>query len=232
MRSRTNASRGVRDFQRSKVYAAESMAESRQSSGRPSDDGKFVERLETVGEIQSWVDEITESDWFRSYLMPESEEEMSSRLTPRHFRYRIKVKDGRGRRCAGGSPNGFITMPVWSRTRLTVLHEVAHTICRPKPWHGKAFVRIVLDLVHEFIGPEEADLLRECYDEKKVKYIDCGYPEEMEVRCFPIEGEERDLVNERLRVPVDPKKKTGKTVERAKPKKEDRCESLERLFRF
>lgn len=233
MRSRTNACQGVRDFQRSKVYAAESMAEQRMDGEVDREVvEKLSERLESVREMQSWVDEITDSEWFRSYLIPASEEKMSDHITPRHRHYRINVKDGRGRRRAGGCSSGFITMPHWSRKRLVVLHEVAHVIVRTKPWHGKAFVRCVLDLVHEFLGPDEADHLRECYDAKKVKYIDCGYPVEMEVRCFPVEGEERDLINERLRIPVDPRKKTGRSLERAKPKKEDRCESLERLLRF
>ena len=218
MRRTTNAYSGVRDFQRSKVYRAESFSEYSQEAvlhfiehrfyvkGNPLGKSKLAERIESVKDIQKWIDSITDSDWFRSYLIPANEEELSDHITPRHRHYRIQVKDGRGRRRAGGSSAGYITLPVWSRTRITILHEVAHVIIRTKPWHGKAFTRCVLDLVHEFVGPEWAEHLRLCYDDKKVKYLDCGYQEELEVRCFPLEGEERKRVEAQLRIPVDRRK--------------------------
>ena len=46
----------------------------------------------------------------------------------RKYNPSVLVKDGRGRRHAGASfEDNLITLPIWSRQTVIVLHEVAHT---------------------------------------------------------------------------------------------------------
>lgn len=67
----------------------------------------------------------------------------------------VQVKDGRGRRRAGGSGK-FITLPRWSRTPSIVLHELAHTAARRR-WgtpniapHGPEWTGTAIELWRAF----------------------------------------------------------------------------------
>lgn len=141
----------MRDSQRSRVYSAE-----RQLSDRGA-------RLETVQEMQAVVDSICRSRWFRN----------------RFGSVRITVRDGRGRRAAGGigwrntdGRCGYITMPRWSRHTLFVLHEITHVI-QPHGTaaHGREFARFFLQLVGWHMGATIAAELRAAYKRCGVKYV-------------------------------------------------------------
>lgn len=135
----------ARDSQRSKVYTAEQNV--RYHLRR---DG-LEQRLETVDEIQSWVDSITSSQWWASHFASLS----------------ILVKDGRGRKNAGASPflyweemdAGYdcaIKLPRWARSKVVILHEIAHHTARDnrEGAHGRKFCRNFLALVKRWIGDE------------------------------------------------------------------------------
>ena len=89
-----------------------------------------------------------------------------------------RVSDGRGRRTAWASL-WEIRLPRWSRRRMWVLHEVAHTISRrlarrkrrPIQGHGKEFARTYMKLVRRFIGRAEADLLKLSFSQHRVKHV-------------------------------------------------------------
>ena len=89
-----------------------------------------------------------------------------------------RVSDGRGRRTAWAS-KWEIRLPRWSRRRMWVLHEVAHTISRrlaarkrrPIQGHGKEFARTYIKLVRRFIGRAEADLLKISFTHHRVKHV-------------------------------------------------------------
>lgn len=144
--------RQLRDSQRSKVYRAECIALADRS-----------ERLETVPEMQQYVDKILRSRWFKGkwdYLA-------------------IQVKDGRGRSraCGGyyGFGTGYIKMPKWSRTRYVVLHEMAHVITGMEhrsegTIHGRRFMRVYLALVGRWMGKAAAADLRSRCKEHRVKW--------------------------------------------------------------
>lgn len=140
----------ARDSQRSRLYKAERMV---------SDKGPH---LKTVDEIQTTVNAICRSRWFRN----------------RFGKVQIRVKDGRGRRHAGGlgyhyadATVGYITMPKWSRYLLFILHEIGHVVT---PYgvadHGREFARIFLQLVRWRMGTEAASELQAAYQSCRVRH--------------------------------------------------------------
>lgn len=67
----------------------------------------------------------------------------------------VKVKDGRGRRRAGGC-RAYITMPRAFRCMHITLHELAHTLTdratgQADPWHGARWRVQYLHLVLEYL---------------------------------------------------------------------------------
>jgi putative metallohydrolase (TIGR04338 family) len=64
-----------------------------------------------------------------------------------------------------------ITLPRRYRTKAVVLHELSHWalgIDSGLPHHGRTFARVLLDAVHEFLGPERGSALGESYREHGV----------------------------------------------------------------
>jgi len=133
----------LRDSQRSKLYSAER---------KHSLYKKFY--IDDVADLQKYVDSITSSKWFID-----------------KFNYNsIKVKDGRGRRSACATKY-YIKLPVWSRYKLCILHEVAHTIT-PYNYagHGREFANNFLVLVRHFMGKEPYFELKSLFKQHRVKY--------------------------------------------------------------
>ena len=148
----------VRDFQRQRVYNSEDLM-----------DVGHGKRLETVPEMQTWVDKIVRSKWFRNRWP--------------YLTY-IQVKDGRGRRRATGyakgsrqhyetfgiTTEGILKMPRWSRSELFILHEITHVIIdhvhkRKVPAHGREFCNLYLSLVKRFMGKVAHHDLKICFKE-------------------------------------------------------------------
>ena len=167
----------VRDQQRSKMYTAEH--EAKQVEYRLS------ERIETVPEIQDWVDKITSSMWWSKYKIKILAAEPvfcvcfenavkhigPEKLSPKCFTRSITVTDGRGTRAAYGYPSQKrISLPKWARSKIVILHEVAHIISPEEPAHGRGFCRLLCDMVQRFIGKQEADTLRGSFKKYRVKY--------------------------------------------------------------
>jgi putative metallohydrolase (TIGR04338 family) len=138
-----------RDFQRQKCYDAENSIRN----------GMLVNnnRLETVEEMQAFVDKICSYKWFKDRWGNKS----------------ITVKPGQRRRRAGGHyGRSFITMPIWSRSTLIVLHELAHAIT---PYdtgggHGRYWAATYLELVEKVMGKPDFLVLRESFKAHGVKY--------------------------------------------------------------
>ena len=152
-------SKTQRDSQRSKLYKAEREIKS------PLAD----ERIETVPEIQKWVDKICSYAWFKRRFGND---------------IRIEVEDGRGRRSAQGERclyrrlkndnieiyDGYIKLPIWARKKWVILHEMAHAVCPYKPGHGRYFARCFLSLIHHVLGYEVKKEFVEAFKKNKVKY--------------------------------------------------------------
>lgn len=151
-----------RDNQRSKVYAAE----------RKHSLWREESQYDSISYVQVWVDSICKTRWFKNrypnYALDTS---------VMYRKHGIKVLDGRGRVRPCGSTRGFVKLPVWSRSDLIILHEIAHVVTRrngyhgPLPaFHGRDFCANYLALVRRFLGKEAGDELKACFKNKRVKY--------------------------------------------------------------
>jgi hypothetical protein len=89
----------------------------------------------------------------------------------------LKLRPGYRRRHAE-SCYSVITLPLWSRNKLTLLHELAHVCC----WcdlrngallssHGKEFAGVYLLLVEMILGLDTADTLSAMMLQHKVKVV-------------------------------------------------------------
>lgn len=110
--------------------------------------------------IQQWVNAIVNSEW-------------------RKERFRgiinVQAKDGRRRKyacCTYIAPMWWvIKLPRYTRSRLIILHELAHVFTSPlEPWHGKVFVGILLALVDRWMGQLEGLALRWFLSKNRVKW--------------------------------------------------------------
>ena len=149
----------ARDSQRQRVYNAEIDLRVEYHRDR--------QYLSTMPELQEWVDDVVSSRWFQN-RWPVSE---------------VIVKDGRGRRKAYGDAylrygqwTGEICMPRWSRYKLIILHELAHTATVVQyPYadiaaHGREFCSNFLQLVGRWIGNDVKHELKKCMKDNRVKY--------------------------------------------------------------
>jgi putative metallohydrolase (TIGR04338 family) len=90
----------------------------------------------------------------------------------------LTVKDGRGRRKAGGWEHG-IALPLWARCEEVILHELAHVINERlhkldaeanRAPHGWQFAGIMLNLVKWFLGAAEWRRLRAAFRWRGVRW--------------------------------------------------------------
>ena len=136
-----------RDTQRQRLYNAE------QAMGFLGDGpGK---RMETVAEMQSFVDALLRSRWFKARWGVWG---------------RIEVRDGRGRSSAAAFGQHQIRVPRWARSELVVLHEVAHCLTpRGYASHGPEFAGVFVALVRQVMGPAAAASLRDSFRSYRVR---------------------------------------------------------------
>ena len=100
----------------------------------------------------------------------------------------IGIKDGRGYSAAIGNRH-MITVPTCHRSAIYVLRSLAYTIQsrmavgfrnkgsrsdelrgRDAPWHGWQHCSILMDLVRYGLGESEAEVLRQTFVDKKVRW--------------------------------------------------------------
>lgn len=138
----------MRDSQRSKVYASDKCLDS-------------FGRLETIPQIEYFIGKLWKSERFKKEFFE------AWRWGP------PRVGDGRGRRRANGGRHQ-IKMPVWSRTRGVVVHELAHTVHIRQGWdgaiHGWQYCSIYLRLVQILMGTEAHDALKAAFKTNRVKF--------------------------------------------------------------
>lgn len=137
-----------RDSQRAKLYRAEDAVFQKSKPAEYTD----------LRDVQAYADKVLKSKWVR-------------RTFP-HAPYLVRVVDGRGRRRAAAfRGSNRIAMPRWSRSRWTVLHELAH-IFTPGHFaaHGREYAATYLLLVRHFLGTAAHAELRASFKEHRVKY--------------------------------------------------------------
>lgn len=84
----------------------------------------------------------------------------------------IEVKPGQGKRKASAEFYGTVLkLPLWSRRKWVICHEVAHLLVGPPASaHGWQFVECYLLLVRREISPEASEGLRKTFKQWKVRY--------------------------------------------------------------
>lgn len=145
-----------RDNQRQKVYNSERAVEGFYSNGR----------LETVGEIEDFLNKIHRSRWFKGFLRKQS---------PMMSIRKYYVQDGRGTRkgfaCRWINGNAMLNLPRWSRSTMIILHEMAHTVTPYQyAWHGPEFCANYLALVKRWIDAETQAALKQSFKDHRVKF--------------------------------------------------------------
>lgn len=116
--------------------------------------------LETVQEVQDWVNKIIQSRWTKSHYPDLAV---------------INVFDGRLRKSARGlgkKRGGFIEVPPLLRWEYIILHEIAHVLTsyRNVAGHGRLFCRTFLALVSRWMGKKAGRDLRKSFREHRVKW--------------------------------------------------------------
>lgn len=142
-RFRQEPKRMPRDGQRQRLYRSERAV-------------PHGDRFTSVAHCQAYVEDRLRSPWWRN-----SCPDIPS----------VTVTDGRSRRHAGAvRSRRIIKLPRWSRTELTILHELAH-IATPEGCaaHGPEYARTYLELVRRFMGREAGAELRKAFQSHRVK---------------------------------------------------------------
>jgi putative metallohydrolase (TIGR04338 family) len=163
----------ARDFQRSKVYAAEDFV--RTLFDRAAEHGsRSVEffgtrltlppeaRFASVQAVQRYVDEVLQLPTVRRQWpgVPPLRVRSRRAATAAHY----ENYDG----------TGIIAVPDrdtadWAMRELVVLHEIAHHLCDTRPPHGSQFVTTMCALAESVMGPELGHVLRVVYAKEGVR---------------------------------------------------------------
>jgi putative metallohydrolase (TIGR04338 family) len=142
----------IRDSQRSKVYKAERTLD------------QFYKNGMSIEDVREFVDKIMDSNW------------LNGKYPRAYVNGKVIVKDGRGRRKAGGC-FAYITMPKWSRSKLVVLHELAHSITDRQyegygvASHGREFCSIYISLIRRWMSKDVGRALKAAFKTCRVKHI-------------------------------------------------------------
>ncbi|MFN2503864.1 MAG: hypothetical protein ABR540_06490 [Acidimicrobiales bacterium] len=111
--------------------------------------------MPTVGHLQAYVDELASAEWFRA------------RWNERKF----EVRPGHGHRRATASQSGVLQFPIWSRSELVVLHEVAHCLVPvTSAAHGPEYAGVLISLVRRHMGPGPGQALEETFLRHRVRW--------------------------------------------------------------
>jgi hypothetical protein len=138
--------RGVRDSQRSRVYAWENRF-SRWKGDRP--------RMEKLEEVEAWLTPIWRKERGRVGLARQRAPEVSRKLW--------------GQRRATADDNHVLKFPKWARTTTVILHEMAHRLTPFDEAHGPRFVGVFIGLMARWDDRDAAELMA-LADEMGVKY--------------------------------------------------------------
>lgn len=120
----------------------------------------FPPDFKTVDQCQAFADSVMANRWVRA-----------------RWKQSVTVKDGRGRSSASGGTSGRLNLPLWSRSRYVILHEMAHVLT-PYQYaaHGPEYAGVLLSLIHHILGAEQAAKLRASFKENRVRYNLKGVP--------------------------------------------------------
>ena len=173
--------RHERDYQRTRLYRAE---------------WEIIEDFDTLSLDFCWdfLTSLIKSDWFaanfpKTFVYLGGDRWGTGRVDPEEYRPNnrlvylhhgdrrrgLKLRPGYRRKHAE-TCHATITLPVWSRNKLTLLHELAHLCCwcdlengETLSFHGKEFSKVYLTLVERVLGKEIRKQLEGAMLNNKVK---------------------------------------------------------------
>lgn len=131
-----------RDTQRAKLYRAE------RAVPHPAE-------FKTMDQCQAFIDQVLRSRWVAT-----------------RWRKTLVALPGKGYSRAVAYPDrGTIQLPLWSRSKLVICHEIAHHLTPSTyAWHGPEYAGVYLMLVKHVIGDEAYDALRASFKANHVRY--------------------------------------------------------------
>lgn len=175
----------IRDFQRSRVYAAEQDAwgdfgqAGRSAVVRtrkvqflpagvlPSGRGSWSGMTLPNGEVK-WTKVRRAFQWYTWGLRTVAEcQAFVDMVAAARGVDSWRVTDGRSARKAAACSDGTIRLPRWSRNHRVILHEIAHHLTPDH--HGPEFCAELIALIAEFISNDDALLLVEAFYRHKVR---------------------------------------------------------------
>ena len=164
----------TRDFQRSRVYAAEefvrTLFDRAAQHGSPTVDFFGTQltlppegRFGSVESVQRYVDDLL--------ALPTVRQRWPT-VPPVRVRARRAATAAHYENHAGP---GVIAVPDrdtadWAMRELVVLHEVAHHLCQALPPHGPEYVATICTLAELVMGPEVGHVLRVVYAKEGVRW--------------------------------------------------------------
>lgn len=107
-----------------------------------------------IAQVQEYVDALCSSDWWS--------ERFPGVVRIEAVAIRSRCVDGVGRPEPEHN-SGIIGLTRDGRKELTVLHEVAHAVCRPDAEHGPEWVRTYLELTYRVLGTDSWAALRDAF---------------------------------------------------------------------
>ncbi len=152
---KTSEIKRKRDFQRSRLYSAQTRLLPAGLSGRQFDPDGINGHLQ----IESYLKRVVESDWFK-------------KRWPYIISSELWVMNGEGPTARGGATtdNGYvIKLPSWAREERLALHELAH-VCTLGDAHGKVFAGVLLELIRYWMGQTAAAMLEDGYTKNIVRW--------------------------------------------------------------
>ena len=108
--------------------------------------------FDTIGKVQEYLDALCAGDWWS--------ERFPGVVRIEAFRIRSRCVEGAGRSELDRNA-GVIGLTRAGQRELTVLHEVAHAVCRPEVGHGPGWARAYLELTYRVIGTDSWVALRD-----------------------------------------------------------------------
>ena len=111
--------------------------------------------------VHAYVEKINMSDWWKKHNY--------------FYSIPVEVLDGRGRRKACAIGMRVIKLPKWARYESVILHELTHLVIHSRfgymvAAHGTEFAKMLLLMVHHFMGQGDCEKLKASFKEHKVHY--------------------------------------------------------------
>ena len=134
-----------RDNQKARVYKAERILQDHKSSMKPM----------TIGECQKFVNRVL----------------ARKAIIKIYGKRYIAVERGKGGgRASGSAYSGrVITLGVWARQPVVILHEIAHHLAGLDAEHGPHYASVMLKLVRSVLGKEAYETLLGSYAYNRVR---------------------------------------------------------------